>query len=245
MSSKSKNEFTLDNFMLAENMYGKFYVPRSSSHTYTSKTILRGDVHEPKTIKFICQHSYKGDVIHAGAGFGDFLPGLSRGCNGKIWTFEPNLENYRSAKKTIRANQLKNIKLFNYALGKSQSEGLLRIAKNNLTLGPRCEMFFNQDDVLENEIQSTKIVTLDAIIPKKTAISIIHLDVEGYEFEVLLGAQDTIQRNNPLIILEIHTEALKYNEFMETLDYFPFKQLIYNAGPMVFVNTVYKQRGLR
>jgi hypothetical protein len=41
--------------------------------------------------------------------------------------------------------------------------------------------------------------------------------------------------------LEIDTRAVDYNNFMRSINYEPYKQLIYNSNEqMVFVNTVYK-----
>jgi hypothetical protein len=74
-------------------------------------------------------------------------------------------------------------------------------------------------------------------------ISLIHLDVEGFEFSVLKGADETIRKYLPTVILEIDARAVTYNEFMKAhYNYEPMAQLIHNAGPMVFVNTVYAYR---
>jgi hypothetical protein len=99
-------------------------------------------------------------------------------------------------------------------------------------MGPRSEM---------SELGETvKIVKLDSVIPKNSKISLIHLDLEGYEFEALIGAKEIIQRDKPIIVLEIDSRAVTYNNFMQSLDYFPHKQLIFNSSErMVFVNTVY------
>jgi FkbM family methyltransferase len=230
-----------NDYIIAENQYGKYCVPVSSSYTYTSQAILNGNVHEPDTIRFIAENCGDGHIVHAGAGFGDFLPGIGSSCKGKIWTFEPNQENYLCAKKTIELNKLTNVNLFNLGLGKEQKKSLLRVEQKNKKLGPRCEIYQSNDHLQASEIESIEIIPLDSIIHQDTEVTIIHLDVEGYEQEVLNGALEIIKKNSPLIILEIHKEALKYNEFMELIDYSPIKHLIYDAGPMVFVNTVYKK----
>jgi hypothetical protein len=83
------------------------------------------------------------------------------------------------------------------------------------------------------------MIKLDGFFSEK--IDLIHLDLEGYEFEALKGAKELIERDKPLIILEIDTRAVDYNNFMRELNYKPYKQLIYNSNEqMVFVNTVYK-----
>jgi FkbM family methyltransferase len=228
-------------YIVAENQLGKYCVPVSSSYTYTSQAILNGNVHEPDTIRFIAENSGDGHIVHAGTGFGDFLPGIANSCKATIWTFEPNQENYFCAKKTIELNKLANVNLFNVGLGKEQKKSFLRVEQNNKKLGPRCEIFESKELLQAGELESIEIVPLDSIIHQDTKVTIIHLDVEGYEQEVLSGALEIINKNSPLIILEIHKEALKYNEFMESIGYSPIKHLIYDAGPMVFVNTVYKK----
>lgn len=227
-------------YEIARNIHGRYCVPRSSSYTYTSKTILDGNVHEPGTIEFIINNHRNLDVVHAGAGFGDFLPALSKNCQGKIWTFEPNRENYLCSKKTIELNNLRNVNLFNIGLGASRDEKLLKVAENDLALGPRSEIVDEISSV--STLQECQILPLDEIVTDRN-VSIIHLDVEGYEFCVLDGARRTIERSRPLIILEIDQRALKYNEYMRSLGYTPIKQLVYEMTEMVFVNAVYAQSG--
>lgn len=218
---------------------GKFCVPRSSSYTYTSQAILAGRVHEPQTIDFILENHKGMDIIHAGAGFGDFLPALSKGCPGTIWTFEPNNENYYCAQKTIELNDLKNVNLRNCGLGESSCVRRVKVSENGLALGPRSETC-SADDAGEGA-QACQVYSLDELFPEQS-FSIIHLDTEGYEFRILDGARNIIERCSPLIILEIDDRALKYNEYMHAMGYVPAKQLIYDAKEMVFVNTVYARR---
>ena len=97
---KSKMERTI-----AKNQYGLYSIPKSVKYTYTADFILKGGVHEDTTIEYI--KSIGGDIIHAGSGFGDFLPAL-KNCN-KVWTFEPNTLMYESSLETISLNNLVNV----------------------------------------------------------------------------------------------------------------------------------------
>lgn len=227
--------------VVVKNLYGSYCVPLSSAYTYTSKAILSGRVHEPDTIKFIIDNCDDGSVIHAGTGFGDFIPALSNACKATVWSFEPEQENYFCAKKTIELNELTNVTLLNCGLGEIKNRAQLRVKESNKSLGPRCEIYKEIEGLPSQDFQEIDIVALDDIIPEDEKISIIHLDVEGYEPEVLKGAKNIISKYSPIVILEIHKEAVKYNTFMESIGYLPVKHLIYDAGPMVFVNTVYKK----
>jgi FkbM family methyltransferase len=226
-------------YTVAENEHGLICVPVSSAHTYTSRAILAGRVHEPETIRFIIDNHGGKDVVHAGAGFGDFLPGLSKGCGGTIWTFEPNRENHFCARRTIELNGLQNVVLSDCGLGDAPAVGRLQVHEEGASLGPRSQIC---EGAVGPDVQECTLVKLDDVLAGKD-ISIIHLDTEGHEFRILDGSRELIDRCHPLIILEIDDRALKYNDYMDKLGYRPIKQLIYDAHDMVFVNTVYGYSG--
>lgn len=228
-----------EKYILAHNKYGQYFVPKSSAYTFTAKAILSGKVHEPSTIRFMAEHNENCDIIHAGAGFGDFLPALSKSTAGHVWTFEPNDENFYCAKKTIEINSLNNVKLFHCGLASTRASKHFRTRENGLDLGPRTRTTEIIDP--EDGLQKCEVYTLDELVDSPR-VSILHLDVEGYEFEILKGAANLIEKHSPLIILEIDANALVYNDFMQSLGYKPARQLVYNAKEMVFVNTVYTRR---
>ena len=213
--------------MIVKNEYGTYSVPNEIHYTYTAQTIINGNVHEPTTIEYL--KSIGGNIIHAGTGFGDFLPALK---NFNVFTFEPNQLMYHAALETIKLNNLTNVTIYPYAIGDYDGENKLKhIDQLGQEMGPRSEI---GDGIV------VKQVKLDTIIPKSTKIDVIHLDLEGYEFEALKGAKEIIERDKPIIVLEIDSRAVDYNNFMESINYKPIKQLIYNYNDiMVFVNTVY------
>ncbi len=215
--------------MIAKNAYGLYSIPKEVEYTYTAQLILEGGVHEDTTIEYL--KSIGGNIIHSGSGFGDFLPAL-KDCD-KVFTFEPNPLMYQSSLETISLNNLQNIEIHPYAIGDHDGIAILKhIDEKGLEMGPRSEM---SDDGIK-----VKITKLDSIIPKDVKISLIHLDLEGYEFDALKGAKEIIERDKPIIVLEIDTRAVVYNDFMLSLNYIPHKQLIFNSNErMVFVNTVY------
>ena len=211
----------------AQNKYGVYVIPEEIEYTYTAQTIIDGGVHEETTIEYI--KSIGGNVIHAGSGFGDFLPAL-KDCN-RVFVFEPNPLMYQCSLETIRLNNLTNISLYTHALGEYDGKSELKITdESGLEMGPRSEI---GDGI------RVKMIKLDTFITEK--IDLIHLDIEGYEFNALKGAKEIIERDKPIIVLEIDTRAVDYNNFMKSINYEPYKQLIYNSNEkMVFVNTVYK-----
>ena len=210
-----------------KNKYGVYAIPEGIEYTYTAQTILEGGVHEETTIEYI--KSIGGNIIHAGSGFGDFLPAL-KDCN-HLFVFEPNPLMYQCSLQTIRLNNLTNVSLYSHAIGEYDGKSELKITdESGLEMGPRSEI---GDGI------GVKMIKLDTFIVEK--IDLIHLDLEGYEFGALKGAKELIERDKPIIVLEIDTRAVDYNNFMLSINYEPYKQLIYNSNEkMVFVNTVYK-----
>jgi FkbM family methyltransferase len=214
-------------YKLATNVFGKYWVPESAFPSYTGQAILAGNVHEYETINYIRQNPGNGAIVHAGTGFGDFLPALKHLQN-PVYAFEPNAEMYSATIKTIKENEIDNVILFKEGLSNSISD-----TRNFLHDGIRSEVNPMSTDYIH-------VTTLDSVIPGR--VSLIHLDIEGHEFEALEGASQIIEDYSPTIILEIDKRAVDYNNFMwKNFKYQPMAQLIHNCGPMVFVNTVYKK----
>ena len=186
------------------NEYGVYCVPRSSSHRPAAYKLLSGRVYEPQTIAFMLENCASGDIIHAGAYFGDFLPALARqiGFNSKIWAFEPNTENYRCAQITLIMNGISNVVLSNSAVGASRAESNLTVKDSSgKDLGGASTLITGKPGGSGREQQVT-VVPIDETIPNDRHVSIIQLDVEGYEKEALVGGMLTIRRCRPILILE-------------------------------------------
>ena len=141
----------------------------------------------------------------------------------KCVCFEPEKRNYNEFKAKLNEKKIKNIEIFNFALGKEKSEK---------------EFFISPDGRLDNRFgihpdenfnsYKVKINTLDEIlksinIEKKCLIKI---DVQGYELEVMKGALKILE-NDCTIISEFWpwamslngTSSLEYIEFLNSKGY--------------------------
>lgn len=215
--------------VLASNEFGSYCVPRASLRRPAAQAILRGKVWEPETIAFMRENCGGGDIIHAGTYFGDFLPGLSAamGAGALIWAFEPNEENYRCASITIELNALcHRVKLTHAALGPENGTVMLSVLDaSDYPLGGKSRI---DGSGTERVTQ----IALDGLIPHDRHVSIIQLDVEGYEEKALRGSEQLVRRDRPVLILETVPASDWFNELLKDCGY-TFKQTV--ADNSVFV----------
>ena len=221
---------------ISYNKYGGYCVPLSSLHRPAAQEILAGNVYEPETIEFMRASSPEGDIIHAGSFFGDFIPAISksRKSDAKIWAFEPNLESFRCAEITILINGLKNVKISNVGLGAEKStQPMVIYDDHGRSLGGGSRLVDKTRNYHENQLAEVEITALDTALPSDRQISIIQLDVEGFEQHALEGALKTIRRCMPILILENLPEEDWLNKKIFNLGYKKTGQV---HGNTIFVN---------
>jgi len=121
------------------------------------------------------------------------------GCNSIA--IEPIKETYMQLLKNIEINKInKKVKTYNFALG-GESD-LVKMSNNYGAL----------NRVVENEeaFEFVEIFKLDHIA-KKQYPNLIKIDVEGYEMEVINGAEETLlSQNIEAVIIELNGHSIKY-----------------------------------
>jgi FkbM family methyltransferase len=206
--------------VISYNSFGAYCVPLSSQHRPAAQRILRGEVWEEATLAYLAAECGDGDVVHAGTYFGDFLPALSRAARpgGRVWGFEPNPENYRCADITMRLNGLTNVTLNHAALGASQGEA--RIATTDARGRPLGGASHVVDRVSPGEVvENVPVMAIDEVLPRDRDVSLIQLDVEGFEDQALLGAMGTIRRCRPVLVLETVPDSAWLAEHLAPMGY--------------------------
>lgn len=187
---------------IAYNEHGGYCIPLSSFDRPAAQKIFRGKVYEHDTIKYIREVCGEGDIVHAGTFFGDFLPPLSNSSAERIWAFEPNPVNYRCALATIGINGLSNIELENAALGDDSGTASLAVRnEQGRALGGNSTVTSSETELGKATVE-IPLARIDDAIPTERKVSVLQLDVEGYEKHVLSGGLETIRRCLPVLILE-------------------------------------------
>lgn len=178
--------------------------------------ILAGRHYEPMTHDLVRDllRERPGDLVHAGTFFGDMLPSFSRSCPGIVYAFEPVLENYLLARLCIEVNNLSNVLLWHAGLGRSLSMA-------HVDTGEEAGVHNGGASQIGSRGQNTSLLPLDAF--GLTDVSVLHLDVEGYELEALNGAAKTIASCGPTILVEDNSRNCA--PFLTALDYKPVGQV--------------------
>lgn len=194
----------------AINRFGSYFVPDNFANRIVPKVLLKNSVYEPETLDFIRSRCDDGDVITAGAFIGDFLPAISSALapDARVWTFEANDLCLYACRKTISINGLSNVSLIDKALGSQPDRMIMRVFDftKNEAAAAQSAIDPNRREVSEGYVE-VDVVTLDSVVPQDRKISILHLDIEGYELEALKGSVTTIERCKPIIILELNKTA--------------------------------------
>jgi FkbM family methyltransferase len=202
----ARKSWSSGNFIFARNDHGFYCIPVAASWRPAAKCVMAGDVWERKTVEFMLEHCRGAEVVTAGAFFGDALPALSKVCR-RVWAFEPNPDNYQCAQITVLLNDLRNVALRQTGLGERCEQRKLVVKDwQGRSLGGGSQIA----DITDrgHEAVAIDLVTIDSVVDERSAVSIIHLDVEGFEEYALRGAQRTMERCRPLLILETVPKGL-------------------------------------
>ncbi len=125
--------------------------------------------------------------------------------NQDIFVFEPIKTNFQEIEKA--AARTNRWQLINKAVGSQIGTTEINISER-ITASSLLEMDSNiggvYGDMLKTQRKETiEITTLDAALPANKSVDIIKMDVQGFEMEVLKGAENTLIRTK-VIVLEIN-----------------------------------------
>jgi FkbM family methyltransferase len=159
-------------------------------------------------------------IIDIGAHIGLFALFESQFCkNGKIYCFEPIIENYDILIKNIELNNIKNIIPFNQAVSKENEN---------------TKIYLNSDDSAHSVFSSgknfvqVKSTTLKSIFDENNIdnCDLLKLDCEGAEYEIIDSIPEEYLLKINKLIIECHliTEKSKlYNNLLKKLEKMSFK----------------------
>lgn len=147
------------------------------------------------------------------------------GHKGGVIVFEPGNNNIPYISKNIE--NIENIRLIKKAVGDFSGE--IDFFEDNLT-GQNNSIVENFEGFIENSKASyvksgvvktlVPIVTLDSELNQK--IDFIKIDIEAGEYKALLGASQLIERQQPILMVEIQADESKIYNMLDKFGYLLF-----------------------
>lgn len=172
-------------------------------------------LYEPHIVKTFTEHISQGDVcldIGANIGHHAIIMAQTTGPSGKVYAYEPIPRIRAQMEESLSINQLDNVVVV--AEGLSNASGSMKLYLNEGNIAG--SSLVNKS---EEEIDIT-LRTLDSYNYEK--VDFMKIDVEGYEYNVLAGGEQTIARHHPKILFEFSPTYYQKNNPEHTLGILSF-----------------------
>lgn len=174
---------------------------RNPKDSIRLKSMLSGDFYEPDLLNHVLDNYSGGAVLDVGANvgnhsvfFGHYLKGSP---DFSLDAFEPEASAHRLLVKNLSTNEISSkISIHNIAIGsKNGSVDLNSGSSKNLGAA---KVIRSSDDRTLN----IPMKPLDEIVSPTKKVSIIKMDIEGFESEALLGSHRILSENSPILYIE-------------------------------------------
>jgi FkbM family methyltransferase len=162
--------------------------------------LYQNGTYEEGTLQFIEQHLKKGDVfadIGANIGLMSLVAAKSVGEVGKVFAFEAHPDTFSELAENIKLNNFTHIFAENVAIGKDFEP--IYITLDSINKGASSIILSN------GKGEKVDCKTIDSF--QFEHMTMMKIDVEGFEHNVFLGAMETIVRCKPVIIFESNNEV--------------------------------------
>lgn len=194
--------------------FGLFVDPRNEA---ISDTAIGSGHYEPEETAFFTAIIRPGDrFVDVGANVGYFtcLAARQVGPTGRVYAFEPDRQNFRLLKKSVRANRFSHVTHHHAAVG--AETGRIQLFQSLVngtdhrtypcTEGPESkEPAVNSGDI--RHATSVKCVRLDDLI--STPIDVLKIDIQGAETAAFAGMEQLIRRSPGIVIMtEFYPDGL-------------------------------------
>jgi FkbM family methyltransferase len=167
---------------------------------------------EKKRLQKMYEEIKKDDVVlYAGVEEGD-IPALISLWGAQVYLIEPQPKFWPNIKHVFELNNVEPLGCFaGFASDKTQTAPTPNFDTRTLGVWPLVAYGEVQEDVgfrhLYQETTTTPQIKLDSLL---YVPDVIVLDVEGSEWQVLKGAQETLRVRKPKIFLSGHEEFMPY-----------------------------------
>ena len=150
-------------------------------------------------------------AIDAGANEGLYTLFLSKlvGANGRVIAFEPSQREYERLQANLSMNDLSNVTAWRTGLYDRSATTQLTVAVDKHAGQNTLGEFMYQGVAVAGR-ETIELARLDDWVAAHgvTKVDFVKLDIEGAEVAALRGAEQTLRRDKPALLLEVAPDAL-------------------------------------
>ena len=178
--------------------------------------------HEPLTTNLLSKELKKDMVcldVGGNIGYYTLLESNIVGSGGKVIAIEPSPPNFQRLKKNLEIQDTENVDAYNFAAG--DVDGSINFLVYQESNGSFTIPDGETTD-LPGELIKVKAKRLDTFLDelKISNVDFVRMDVEGYEFHIIEGMKNTIEKFKPMFQIEVHTTLLGKEETRKFLKTF-------------------------
>lgn len=181
---------------------------------------VRSGAYEPHVTAVFQKHLKPGmHILDIGANIG-FFTMLSASLvtqTGSVMAIEPNSENVKLVELSRRANGFDQVTVVQAAAGRELGLLVLNTAYSNGTTAA-----LSEDAAQLADATTVPCLRLDDIAPADRQFGFIKIDVEGAEYNALLGASALIRRCHPVIVSEFSPGLMRGISGVDASEYLQF-----------------------
>jgi FkbM family methyltransferase len=140
--------------------------------------------------------------IGANIGYYSLMEARLIGPRGQVYAIEPAPHNIEILRDSVNLNNYGNVETFHLAIGQSDGTSTLYLSDH-----PNWCSFYPPRKIM-GQID-IKVASLDSFLKDKRRPDLIRMDVEGYEYEILMGMSGILASDIPLrLFVEFHPDIM-------------------------------------
>ena len=170
---------------------------------FVDRELLYGHVYEAESTNLVKRTVKPGwTVLDCGAHMGYFTLAFSRavGPSGQVYSFEPCAPTYARLQNHLKMNGVTNVEPIQSAISERSGTAASQELKATNT---------GKNRIVADE-GTTPMVSIDEFVAARDLkrLDFFKADVEGFEVRLLRGAEKSIRRFRPIMLVELNPEAL-------------------------------------
>ncbi|MDB5373802.1 MAG: Methyltransferase, FkbM family [Belnapia sp.] len=198
---------------LIDGIHGQFMALRTD--TGVADHLAANRVWEPDSIRIFERFVSDGQVVaDVGANIGHHTVVLSRlvGDQGRVLAFEPQMQMFNLLNANLVLNGCRNVIPYRKGLG-AGSATMRMYPINYRSFTNFGALGIQPDGAAAAQGETVAVEPLDAVLTAEgidhAAVGFLKMDVQSYEFYVLKGARQVLEKARPVVYLEIAPRSMR------------------------------------